>query len=72
MRTELVADALKNAAATTMIETDAIWRSDRGSAGKSKRDTIRCLKRYVAREKSTIIKPIAGQPKPPILANLTP
>jgi putative transposase len=31
MRTELVADALKNAAATTRIEPSAIWRSDRGS-----------------------------------------
>ncbi len=31
MRTELVADALKNAAATTLIEPDAIWHSDRGS-----------------------------------------
>jgi len=30
MRTELVADALKNAVATTLIETDAIWHSDRG------------------------------------------
>lgn len=31
MRTELVADALKNAAATTVIEPGAIWHSDRGS-----------------------------------------
>jgi putative transposase len=31
MRTELVADALTNAAATTRIEPDAIWHSDRGS-----------------------------------------
>lgn len=31
MRTELVEDALKNAAATTVIETDAIFHSDRGS-----------------------------------------
>lgn len=31
MRTELVADALRNAAATTRIEPDAIWHSDRGS-----------------------------------------
>jgi transposase InsO family protein len=31
MRTELVADALKNAAATTLIEPDAIWHSDQGS-----------------------------------------
>ena len=31
MRTELVADALRNAAATTRIEADAIWHSDRGS-----------------------------------------
>ena len=31
MRTELVADALENAAATTLIEPDAIWHSDRGS-----------------------------------------
>ena len=31
MRTELVEDALKNAAATTVIEPDAIWHSDRGS-----------------------------------------
>lgn len=31
MRTELVTDALKNAAATTLIEPDAIWHSDRGS-----------------------------------------
>ena len=31
MRTELVQDALKNAAATTWIEPDAIWQSDRGS-----------------------------------------
>jgi transposase InsO family protein len=31
LRTELVEDALKNAAATTLIEPDAIWHSDRGS-----------------------------------------
>jgi len=31
MRTELVADALRNAAATTLVEPDAIWHSDRGS-----------------------------------------
>ncbi|AMM22643.1 integrase (plasmid) [Frondihabitans sp. PAMC 28766] len=31
MRTELVADALRNAAATTRIDPDAIWHSDRGS-----------------------------------------
>lgn len=31
MRTELVATALKNAAATTYIAPDAIWHSDRGS-----------------------------------------
>ena len=31
MRTELVADALKNAAATTWIEADAVFHSDRGS-----------------------------------------
>jgi len=31
MRTELVADALQNAASTTRIEADAIWHSDRGS-----------------------------------------
>lgn len=31
MRTELVADALRNAAATTVIEPDAIFHSDRGS-----------------------------------------
>ena len=31
MRTELVADALTNAAATTRIEPGAIWHSDRGS-----------------------------------------
>jgi putative transposase len=31
MRTELVEDALKSAAATTLIEPDAIWHSDRGS-----------------------------------------
>ncbi|TFC77118.1 IS3 family transposase, partial [Cryobacterium sp. TMS1-20-1] len=31
MRTELVADALRNAAATTQIEPHAIWHSDRGS-----------------------------------------
>ena len=31
MRTELVADALKNAAATTLIEPDAVFHSDRGS-----------------------------------------
>ena len=31
MRTELVADALKNAAATTRIEPSAIWHSNRGS-----------------------------------------
>ena len=31
MRTELVAQALKNAAATTLIEPDAIFHSDRGS-----------------------------------------
>ena len=32
MRTELVEDALKNAAATTLILPNAIWHSDRGSA----------------------------------------
>lgn len=31
MRTGLVEDALKNAAATTLIEPQAIWHSDRGS-----------------------------------------
>lgn len=31
MRTELVKDALKNAAATTVIQPKAIWHSDRGS-----------------------------------------
>ena len=31
MRTELVEDALRNAAATTLIEPNAIWHSDRGS-----------------------------------------
>ncbi|MET4782794.1 putative transposase [Glaciihabitans sp. UYNi722] len=31
MRTELVEDALKNAAATTVIHPHAIWHSDRGS-----------------------------------------
>ena len=31
MRTELVENALKNAAATTVIALDAIWHSDRGS-----------------------------------------
>jgi transposase InsO family protein len=31
LRTELVADALRNAAATTRIEPDAIRQSDRGS-----------------------------------------
>jgi hypothetical protein len=31
MRTELVADALKNTAASTLIAPDAIWHSDRGS-----------------------------------------
>ena len=33
MRTELVADALKNAAATTLIEPDAVFHTDRGSVG---------------------------------------
>lgn len=36
MRTELVADALRNAAATTVIEPQAIWHSDRGSQYTSK------------------------------------
>ncbi len=31
MRTELVTDALQNAAETTRIEPEAIWHSDRGS-----------------------------------------
>ncbi|WP_116420153.1 IS3 family transposase [Subtercola boreus] len=31
MRTELVEDALRNAASTTVIEPNAIWHSDRGS-----------------------------------------
>ncbi len=31
MRTELVEDALRNAAATTVIEADAVFHSDRGS-----------------------------------------
>jgi putative transposase len=31
MRTELVENALKNAAATTLIQPQAIWHSDRGS-----------------------------------------
>lgn len=34
MRTELVEDALKNAAATTVIEPRAIFHSDRGSVGE--------------------------------------
>jgi len=33
MRTELVADALRNAAASTVIEDQAIFHSDRGSVG---------------------------------------
>ena len=33
MRTELVAQALNNAAATTLIEPDAVFHSDRGSVG---------------------------------------
>ena len=32
MRTELVADALRNAASTSVIEAKAIFHSDRGSA----------------------------------------
>jgi hypothetical protein len=36
MRTELVADALRNAAATTRIEPLAIWHSDRGSVYTSR------------------------------------
>ena len=39
---------------------------------KSKRDAIRCLKRYVAREIFTIIKTTPDLPKAPTLANLTP
>ena len=35
MRTELVKDALKNAATSTLIEPDAIWHSDRGSVHTS-------------------------------------
>ena len=31
MRTELVADALKNAAATTLIEPNAVFHTDGGS-----------------------------------------
>ena len=41
MRTELVEDALKNAAATTLIAPDAIWHSDRGSVYTS--DDFRAL-----------------------------
>ncbi len=37
MRTELVEDALTNAAATTVIEPAAIWHSDRGSVYTSDR-----------------------------------
>lgn len=44
----------------------------RTEKGKSKRDVIRCLKRYIAREIFTIIKPPADQPKAPTLADLTP
>jgi len=36
MRTELVTDALKNAAATTLIEADAVFHSDHGSVYTSK------------------------------------
>ena len=44
----------------------------RTEKGKSKRDAIRCLKRYVAREIFTIIKTTPDLPKAPTLANLTP
>lgn len=40
--------------------------------GKSKRDAIRCLKRYVAREVFTTIKTIPDQHKHPIPVSLTP
>ena len=40
--------------------------------GKSKRDAIRCLKRYVSREVFTIIKTIPDQHKHPIPVSLTP
>ena len=33
MRTELVADALRNAASISVIEANAIFNSDRGSVG---------------------------------------
>ncbi len=35
MRSELVQDALRNAAATTVIEADAVFHSDRGSVYSS-------------------------------------
>ncbi len=44
----------------------------RTEKGKSKRDAIRCLERYVAREIFTIIKTTPDLPKAPTLANLTP
>ena len=40
MRTELVETALKNAAATTVIEPRAIFHSDRGSVGEFNRSSL--------------------------------
>ncbi|TFD05850.1 MULTISPECIES: IS110 family transposase [unclassified Cryobacterium] len=48
------------------------YLKNRTEKGKSKRDVIRCLKCYIAREIFTIIKTIRDQPKHLTRADLTP
>lgn len=63
---------LSTAASSPASDGTPPHRNTSKLAPKSKRDVIRCLKRYVAREIFTIIKPTADQLKPPTPANLTP
>ena len=52
-------------------ETTQNYLQNRTEKGKSKRDVIRCLKRYLAREIFTILKTLPDQYKNPAQHELT-
>ena len=52
-------------------ETTQNYLQNRTEKGKSKRDVIRCLKRYLAREIFTILKALPDQHKNPAQHELT-
>ncbi|MEU3848020.1 hypothetical protein AB0E44_13670, partial [Micrococcus terreus] len=63
-RTELVADALRNTAATTHIAPDAIWHSDRESVAVFNRSLQQRLcggVRWVSRRSRRGSRPIGGR-----------